>query len=93
MSTTATTATWPVPQKTTHRVLLACWMAILAERYDVGVLGAAGILRLMFPNALVVNYVYAAVAAGAVALVPRVSGGARRTGTAPDVTQGGERLG
>lgn len=33
-------AAWPVPQKTTHRVLLACWLAILAEGYDVGVLGA-----------------------------------------------------
>jgi AAHS family benzoate transporter-like MFS transporter len=31
---------WPVPQKTTNRVLFACWMAILAEGYDVGVLGA-----------------------------------------------------
>lgn len=31
---------WPVPPKTTNRVLLACWLAILAEGYDVGVLGA-----------------------------------------------------
>lgn len=31
---------WPVPQRTTRRVLLACWLAILAEGYDVGVLGA-----------------------------------------------------
>ncbi|WP_423126219.1 MFS transporter [Kocuria palustris] len=33
-------AQWPVPQKTTNRVLVACWLAILAEGYDVGVLGA-----------------------------------------------------
>lgn len=31
---------WPVPPKTTKRVLFACWLAILAEGYDVGVLGA-----------------------------------------------------
>ncbi|MFC6258643.1 MFS transporter, partial [Kocuria oceani] len=31
---------WSVPQRTTRRVLLACWLAILAEGYDVGVLGA-----------------------------------------------------
>ncbi|MCJ8506167.1 MFS transporter [Kocuria flava] len=31
---------WPVPRTTTNRVLLACWLAILAEGYDVGVLGA-----------------------------------------------------
>ncbi|MEX5303068.1 MFS transporter [Kocuria sabuli] len=36
----ATSTQWPVPQKTTNRVLLACWLAILAEGYDVGVLGA-----------------------------------------------------
>ncbi|MFI7579520.1 MFS transporter [Kocuria sp. M1N1S27] len=38
--TTSTATAWPVPQKTTNRVLLACWLAILAEGYDVGVLGA-----------------------------------------------------
>lgn len=38
--TVASTASWPVPQKTTNRVLFACWLAILAEGYDVGVLGA-----------------------------------------------------
>jgi AAHS family benzoate transporter-like MFS transporter len=37
---TADAAHWPVPQKTTNRVLFACWLAILAEGYDVGVLGA-----------------------------------------------------
>lgn len=35
-----TSAQWPVPPKTTNRVLFACWLAILAEGYDVGVLGA-----------------------------------------------------
>ncbi|WP_367402518.1 MFS transporter [Kocuria marina] len=38
--TTSTATPWPVPQKTTNRVLIACWLAILAEGYDVGVLGA-----------------------------------------------------
>lgn len=37
---TAHATQWPVPQKTTNRVLFACWLAILAEGYDVGVLGA-----------------------------------------------------
>jgi AAHS family benzoate transporter-like MFS transporter len=36
----AASTQWPVPQKTTNRVLFACWLAILAEGYDVGVLGA-----------------------------------------------------
>ena len=31
---------WPVPTATTNRVLFACWLGILAEGYDVGVLGA-----------------------------------------------------
>ncbi|WP_077488165.1 MFS transporter [Sinomonas mesophila] len=31
---------WPVPKATTNRVLFCCWLAILAEGYDVGVLGA-----------------------------------------------------
>lgn len=31
---------WPVPKSTTNRVLFCCWLAILAEGYDVGVLGA-----------------------------------------------------
>lgn len=39
MTTTADTK-WPVPKKTTNTVLFACWLAILAEGYDVGVLGA-----------------------------------------------------
>lgn len=32
--------TWNVPRRTTGVVLLCCWLAILAEGYDVGVLGA-----------------------------------------------------
>ncbi|WP_347108935.1 MFS transporter [Paenarthrobacter sp. S56] len=32
--------TWNVPTRTTGVVLLCCWLAILAEGYDVGVLGA-----------------------------------------------------
>ncbi|MFI7481630.1 MFS transporter [Kocuria sp. M1R5S2] len=35
-----TSTHWPVPQKTTNTVLFACWLVILAEGYDVGVLGA-----------------------------------------------------
>ncbi|MCA4131723.1 aromatic acid/H+ symport family MFS transporter [Arthrobacter sp. M4] len=31
---------WPVPKSTTSRVVFCCWLAILAEGYDVGVLGA-----------------------------------------------------
>jgi AAHS family benzoate transporter-like MFS transporter len=31
---------WPVPKSTTSKVLFCCWLAILAEGYDVGVLGA-----------------------------------------------------
>ena len=37
---TLTSTKWPVPQRTTNKVLFACWLAILAEGYDVGVLGA-----------------------------------------------------
>lgn len=33
-------AAWPVPRSSTNRVLLCCFIAILAEGYDVGVLGA-----------------------------------------------------
>ncbi|MFI7495643.1 MFS transporter [Kocuria sp. M4R2S49] len=36
----AASTQWPVPQKTTNTVLFACWLVILAEGYDVGVLGA-----------------------------------------------------
>ena len=32
--------TWNVPKRTTGVVLFCCWLAILAEGYDVGVLGA-----------------------------------------------------
>jgi len=31
---------WNIPKRTTGVVLFACWLAILAEGYDVGVLGA-----------------------------------------------------
>lgn len=31
---------WPVPRRLTNLVLFACWIAILAEGYDVGVIGA-----------------------------------------------------
>lgn len=37
---TAPLNTWNVPRKTTGLVLFCCWLAILAEGYDVGVLGA-----------------------------------------------------
>lgn len=37
--TTATTS-WPVPRGSTNRVILCCFIAILAEGYDVGVMGA-----------------------------------------------------
>ncbi|WNV77059.1 aromatic acid/H+ symport family MFS transporter [Geodermatophilus sp. DSM 44513] len=40
MTSTDTQRPWPVPVRTTNRVLVACWAAILAEGYDVGVLGA-----------------------------------------------------
>ncbi|MCW4465299.1 MFS transporter [Glutamicibacter sp. MNS18] len=38
-SSTAVTE-WNIPKRTTGMVLFACWLAILAEGYDVGVLGA-----------------------------------------------------
>ncbi|MGF6835646.1 AAHS family benzoate transporter-like MFS transporter [Paenarthrobacter sp. TE4293] len=37
---TASLNDWKVPTKTTGLVLFCCWLAILAEGYDVGVLGA-----------------------------------------------------
>ena len=37
---TAAVNTWTVPPRTTRLVLFCCWLAILAEGYDVGVLGA-----------------------------------------------------
>ncbi|GAA2861618.1 MFS transporter [Paenarthrobacter ilicis] len=37
---TAPVNDWNVPTKTTGMVLFCCWIAILAEGYDVGVLGA-----------------------------------------------------
>ncbi|WP_432563585.1 MFS transporter [Kineococcus sp. SYSU DK003] len=40
MHPSTTDPDWPVDPRTTRRVLLACWAAILAEGYDVGVLGA-----------------------------------------------------
>ncbi|OYN96406.1 MFS transporter [Enemella evansiae] len=36
----ATDQSWPVPRRTTALVLFCCWLGILAEGYDVGVLGA-----------------------------------------------------
>ncbi len=36
----ASAVDWKVPQRTTGTVLFCCWLAILAEGYDVGVLGA-----------------------------------------------------
>ena len=35
-----TTETWPVPRRVTGIVLFSCWMAILADGYDIGVIGA-----------------------------------------------------
>lgn len=40
MSKSSSLAAWPVPRGSTNRVLLCCFIAILAEGYDVGVLGA-----------------------------------------------------
>lgn len=34
------TEKWPVPRSVTGLVLLGCWLAILAEGYDIGVIGA-----------------------------------------------------
>lgn len=39
MATPAETA-WNVPNRVTTTVLIACWLSILAEGYDIGVLGA-----------------------------------------------------
>lgn len=40
MSHAKTERVWPVPGKSTSRVVFWCWLAILAEGYDVGVMGA-----------------------------------------------------
>ncbi len=40
MAATQTSTDWKIPKRTTSVVLFACWLAILAEGYDVGVLGA-----------------------------------------------------
>ncbi|OAN36694.1 MFS transporter [Microbacterium sp. H83] len=44
MSTTSPTAAdervWPVPRAVTGVVLFSCWLAILADGYDIGVIGA-----------------------------------------------------
>lgn len=40
MSSSPTVSDWKIPKRTTGMVLFACWLAILAEGYDVGVLGA-----------------------------------------------------
>lgn len=40
MQNSPASADWKIPKRTTTMVLFACWLAILAEGYDVGVLGA-----------------------------------------------------
>lgn len=40
MASSQAVSDWKIPQRTTATVLFACWIAILAEGYDVGVLGA-----------------------------------------------------
>lgn len=40
MSSSTPVSDWKIPKRTTGMVLFACWLAILAEGYDVGVLGA-----------------------------------------------------
>ncbi len=40
MAATPSSTDWNIPKRTTSVVLFACWLAILAEGYDVGVLGA-----------------------------------------------------
>lgn len=40
-STPSDTGAWPVPRSVTGIVLFSCWLAILAEGYDIGVIGAA----------------------------------------------------
>ena len=40
MAAPSAIADWNIPKRTTGIVLFACWLAILAEGYDVGVLGA-----------------------------------------------------
>ncbi|MFJ6415943.1 MFS transporter [Paeniglutamicibacter sp. NPDC091659] len=40
MAPSSTVSDWNIPKRTTGIVLFACWLAILAEGYDVGVLGA-----------------------------------------------------
>lgn len=40
MASSPAVTDWKIPKRTTGMVLFACWLAILAEGYDVGVLGA-----------------------------------------------------
>ncbi len=40
MSSSPAVSDWKIPKRTTGMVLFACWLAILSEGYDVGVLGA-----------------------------------------------------
>ncbi|WP_334121984.1 MFS transporter [Glutamicibacter sp.] len=40
MGNSPSASEWNIPKRTTGFVLLACWLAILAEGYDVGVFGA-----------------------------------------------------
>ena len=37
-------ADWNIPDRVTVLVLSACWFAVLAEGYDIGVLGSSGSL-------------------------------------------------
>jgi AAHS family benzoate transporter-like MFS transporter len=39
-ATSAKAASWPVPRSVTRIVLFSCWLAILADGYDIGVIGA-----------------------------------------------------
>jgi len=40
MANASAPTAWATPARTTHTVLFVCWLAILFEGYDVGVMGA-----------------------------------------------------
>ena len=40
MATASASSAWAAPTRTTYTVLFVCWLAILFEGYDVGVMGA-----------------------------------------------------
>ncbi|MGB3431097.1 hypothetical protein [Achromobacter sp.] len=40
MANASVPSAWATPARTTHTVLFVCWLAILFEGYDVGVMGA-----------------------------------------------------